>query len=186
MADSSLVPFDAKIANNVTFKVLGRANIRFQFVPRIVSDSNSSLWLEKELWAIEPLRVHKGSSGRRITMNWEYIATDNVFTPDTIWNILNRLKSYFYDFKRDVYPVVQIKYPVLIPIETNFRLRDINITHGDEIVGNDNGDPCPLHTKVSASLELATAGALGGGSGGPPIYKVDVPPVNRPVDVRWY
>lgn len=185
MADSSLVEFDRQLAESAQMFVLGQ-KIEFQFAPRILSDSNSSNWMEKDIWAIEPLRIHTGSSGRRISVEWEYIATDNVFTAPKINQQLKTLKSYFFKFTSKEYPVVKFKFSGIVPIETLFRLRDSNISHGVEYVKSDSMF-FPLYTKVSANLELATAcqGAL---TSAPIDPKVNITPVNgkRAIPVEWF
>lgn len=186
MGDSCLIPFDQQTADEVVFNVLtGQGGIDFQFPPKIISDSNSSLWQEEELWAIELLRIHKGSQGRKINFEWEYVATDSIFNGSFIAATLRMLKSYFFQFSRVEYPVVEVDYTAVIPTTTFFRLRDVNIQHGRELVNN--GSTYPLYTKVNATLELATSvgsartsGARGTGE------KIKVPPVNIPVNSQWY
>lgn len=183
MGDSSLVPFDREIADEVVFKVLQDKQIDFQFPPKIISDTNSASFEEKDIWSIEFLRIHKGSVGRRIQFKWEYVATDSKFNGPFIARTLRDLKSYFFEFQRVEYPVIEVDYTEIVPTVTYFRLRDVNIQHGDELVRN-GGRPYPLHTKVSATLELATS--LNHPEAGDNLDKVNVAPVNRPVDVRWY
>ena len=182
MPDSSLIPFDKKAAEDIVFKVLEAKEIKFQFAPKIVSDTNTSAWLEEDVWGQELLRIHKGSIGRRVVFEWEYVASDNTFTGTRIGGILRDLKSYFFDFKKSKrYPVVTVRYMAVIPKLTFFRLRDVNIQHGPELVRN--GDLYPLHTKVSATLELALSGQASSDRGA---TKVNVPPVNQTVKPEWY
>ena len=153
MADSCLQQVDRKLTKNVVFKIFGSKQIRFQFPPRIITEQNSSSWLEKEIWSIELLRIHRGSIGRRLNMEWEYVATDNVFTPESIALEIRTLKRYFFEFEGiKEYPVVVVKYGQVIPEEMNFRLRDVNVQYSRELMN----DGSPLHSKVNVTLELAT------------------------------
>jgi hypothetical protein len=154
MADSSLVQIDRIAVSKIRFKLNNGHEIRFQFPPKITQESNSSTWEEKDLWAIEPLYIHKGSSGRKITMKWEYVATDPSWDAQRIGNMLRDLKSYFFEFKRELYPVAEVSFGTVIPIPTNFRIYDVSIAYSDELINN-NGIH-PLHTTVTVSLGLAT------------------------------
>ena len=160
MSDSSLVPFDKQLAEVVKFAVdvSGELiDIEFQFAPKITSESNSSKWIEVDSFAIEPIRLHKGASGRKVTIEWEYIATDsNQWNGKTISENLRNLKSYNFKFKPDFYPLVRVKYMHVLPEITDFRMEDVNITYSPELVFS-GGDFYPLHTKVIVNLSLATS-----------------------------
>lgn len=179
MPDSSLAAFDAQLAASASMTVLGAVKISFQFAPRVVSDSNSSEWLEQDLWGIEPLKIHKGSGGRKLTVEWEYIATDNQFSASNIATILRGLKSYFFLFKRGTYPVVKFKFSEVVPDAMNFRMMNCQITHGPEMVMS-GGKFYPLYSKVSVNLELATKINV---PGEPP--KVSEPPLLG-AQATWY
>ena len=175
--DSNLAPFDAKIP--VSMKVLGLYTIEFQFPPKISHETNSSSWRETDILAIELLRIFRGSVGRRITVEWEYIASGSVWTGSRIASNLRFLKSYFFEFKFQQYPVVQFKYTLIVPEPMNFRLRDLNINYGPELV---NGY-YPLYTKVVATLELATR--VSSPESPEDLPKVNVPPLQE-VQSMWY
>lgn len=158
MPDLVLCEFD----NNLTESAMmwvdldgERDRIYFQFPPKIVTDTNTSSWLEADVWSIEPLRIHSGSQGRRIGVEWEYIATDSVFTGKKIAENIRILKRYFFEFTREYYPVIWFKYSHIVPVETQFRLRDFASSFGPEIV-KDGKDYYPLYAKVNVTLELAT------------------------------
>ena len=156
MPDSSLVQFCNGLASKAVFIVLEGSkdySIDFQFPPRILSDSNTSDWLEVDIWSYEPLKVHKGSGGRKVNMEWEYIATDRVFNAKKIRSEIHKLKSYFFSFEGDKYPIVRVNYTEVLP-NVPLRLRDLNISHGPEIINNDGF--FPLYTKVAITLDLAT------------------------------
>lgn len=157
--DHSLGEFDRKVLDQIDFILYNEKTIYFQFPPKIIGETNSSVWIEKDQWAIEALKIHTGSVGRHIRMEWEYIATDNTWDAKNIANNLRNLKSYFYEFgfmagKARVYPLVYVRYMQIIPVITDFRMRDLNITYSEEIV--ENNGLHPLHTKVSVELEVAT------------------------------
>lgn len=182
MPDSSLTSFDASLADACEMTVLEGGKVKFQFAPRITNESNSSLWLEKDTWSIEPLRIHRGSSGRKLNMEWEYVATDTVFTGSAIASEIRKLKTYFFEFKRARYPVVEVKYTHVIPKKTPFRMRDLQVTYGPELVES-GGDNYPLYSKVAIQLELATTVA---GKAQGQKDKVVVPPLVKSVVPEWY
>ena len=154
--DTSLVPIDRQIIGEVSLFVdPGGSNIEFQFPPRITNEANTSSWKEEDLWAIEPLKIHKGSGGKNLTMKWEYIATDPDWSGDKIAGMLRDLKTYFFEFSKERYPVVMLRYGEVIPVETNFRLMSCDITYSEELVMT-SGFLYPLRTEVSCKLELAT------------------------------
>ena len=190
MADSSLITFDKQLIQGIVFRVfLDGKKINFQFAPKIVSDANTSAWDEHDIWSIELLRIHKGSVGRRIVMEWEYVATDSKFTGSYIATELRKLKTYFFAFDENTYPVIEMKYTHIVPVITYFRLRDLNIQHSPELVKQ--GDTSyPLHTKVSCTLELATSARGPTSAKGKKSHKeqdkVDVPPINQAVKPEWY
>jgi len=152
LADSSLSPFCVELTA-AKFLVLGKENVEFQFPPKILSDTNMSDWLEVSIWSYEPLRIHKGSAGRKVNMEWEYIATDNVFNAKKIYGEIHKLKTYFFGWKGGNYPIVRVNYTLVLQ-DVPFRLRNLNITHSPEIVRNKG--TYPLYTKVACVLELAT------------------------------
>jgi len=157
MPDSSLRQFDKKLAEQCWFKLYNSKRIEFQFAPKLVSENNSSLWMEVPQWSYEPLRIHKGSQGRRVNMEWEYLASDRKFNCSKVGLELKKLKSYFFEFEiknKRIYPTVQVRYTKTIPQNTQFRIRDVNITFGPEIIENQGIHP--LYTKVAVLLELAT------------------------------
>jgi hypothetical protein len=186
MGDSCLIPVDRKLANSVKFLIFGEDQIEFQFPPKIITEQNSSSWLEKEIWSIELLRIHRGSIGRRLNMEWEYVATDKKFTPAFIAEQLRVLKEYFFIFEGiKAYPVVKVQYGQIIPDLMNFRLRDVNISYSREIMN----DGTPLHSKVNVTLELATklnvADEDQAGLSDRAKAKIDQKPLT-PVKKTWY
>lgn len=183
MPDSSLAPFDAQLAAGAVLKnLVNGATIPFQFAPRVTSQSNTSLWLEKDLWSIEPLKIHKGSGGKKLSIEWEYIATDTTFTGAKIAQIIRDLNAYFFEFRRGTYPLVQFSFGEVVPNGPNFRLMQADVSYGPEIAQN-GGKAYYVYTKVSASLEMASnLKAPAGGTGQP---KLTVQPV-KSISPQWY
>jgi hypothetical protein len=180
--DSSLVvcEYDQDLVSAITMTVLDKP-IEFQFAPKITSEANTSDWLEADLWAQEPLKVHKGSGGRKIAMEWEYIATDNVFTGKKIANILRTLKTYFFEFNRQPpkYPLVIVSFTEVLPEKVPCRMTSLNITYSDEKI-KQGGKYYPLYIKVSIQLELVTTANISGEKA-----KVDMPGL-KPMNPQWY
>jgi len=158
MPDLVLCEFDKNLTESAMMWVDldgNRQQVNFQFPPKILTDTNNSSWMEIDVWSIEPLRIHTGSQGRRIGVEWEYISTDSTFTGKNIAENIRFLKRYFFEFKRDYYPLVWFKYGYAVPVETQFRLRDLATSFGPEIVKTGD-DYYPLYAKVNVTLELAT------------------------------
>ncbi len=176
-----LTQFDQKLITKISFVLNNnQGKIDFQFVPRITSESNNSLWHEENMAAIEPLKTVMSAGGRKINMEWEYLATDGVWDCARVGNTLRKLKSYFFEFKQKPYPVAIIKYTHVIPENINFRIADVNISYSNEIVENNGFHP--LHTKVVVSLEMATTINYPG-TGKPGKLKIE--PL-KPAVFNWY
>lgn len=106
-----LTELDAALARDVTFQFRSKGlgtksgfNVRFQFPPRIVSDSRKGDWVEAPLRGDEPVAVYATSGAREITMSWTYIAGARgfggdegqiLFTPYRIASTVRALRSYF-------------------------------------------------------------------------------------------
>jgi hypothetical protein len=181
MSSYGLTPFDELVLTDIKFVLNNpQGKIDFQFVPHITQESNSSIWESSEtMLAVEPLRIFKGADGRKVSMEWEYLATDDKWTCTKIAENLKKLKSYFFEFVPGVYPVAKVTYTRVIPVETCFRLLDVNVQYSHEIVNNNGLHP--LHSKVNVSLQLAT-------NVNEPFQKdgkVEVPPLG-PATFDWY
>lgn len=180
--DYSLTTYDRILTAKCVFTVLATgATINFQFPPRITNESNNSEWEAKDVWSIEQLKIHKGSGGRKLNMEWDYVCTDSTWNPTKISETLRLLKAYFFEYKKEFYPVVLIQYTEVIPIPTQFRLMSCQIDYSPEIATS-GGASHPLITKVGVSLEVATtvSGNKGAGSD-----KLKQKPL-RACDPRWY
>jgi len=161
--DNSLDAYDKK--TEITFTVdmngaggSGGVEINFQFPPKILSESNESLWMPFDVWSAQAVRIQQGAAGRKITMEWEYLVSREWGPTDIAFELIN-LKKYFYDFNDEFYPLVHIRYTEVISITTDFRLMALNIIYSPEIVSGDasagSNGTFPLHTKVSCQLMLA-------------------------------
>lgn len=181
MADSSLAPVDRQIASKPNLSVFGH-QIPFQFPPKVVSESNSTNWkVSKDMLSFEPLKILGGMAGRTINVEWEYIATDNTFKGAFIAAILRNLKSYYFEFNAQnrIHPTVSFQYGAIVPVAGHFRMMNVNITYGQELV-IDGGDLYPLYTKVAIALELATT--LGAKNGPDKIKAADL----ERLKPNWY
>jgi len=190
MSQSQLTAFDQKLLESAQLSVepaLGTAyKIDFQFPPKIVSEANSALWKPFATMGAQPVSIHEGSSGRAVQIEWEYIATDNVFTPEKISKMLQTLKAYFFEFnfgaQGEWMPVLVFKYSGIIPDKITFRVENISITYSPEIIMQNNIF-FPFCSKVSASLMMVTAG---GGKGGQPAVMEFAQNLRREPKPEWY
>jgi len=135
-------------------------DVKFQFPPRITDDTKSANWEEKDKFTFEPYPVWMGSTPRKITIELMYIVTGREFTTAKIARTTKQLKAYFYRSvaKGSVdIPIVKIKFYDHVKGGRNatFRLTDINITHGDTIISDDEGQ-FPLLTKIRIGAVLTT------------------------------
>ena len=162
MPDSCLVAYDAQLAQSASLQVVvgggGGVPIDFQFPPKIVSDTNNSMWNEWHMTGIEPIPYHTGSGGRKLVVEWEYIATGDGYDGPAIAEILRALKSYFFDFQIGDMPIVKFQYSGVVPDAIDFRLMQCQITHGPEMVGS-GSSAYPLYTKVQISISMVTTGS---------------------------
>ena len=185
-----LLPFDASLAASVeitfsddppTSNGLPLEKIPLQFPPRITSDSKSADWTEIPKGSWEPQAIWKGASARRITLEITYIVDGTDFKALEIATITKTFKGYFYraipegDNK---IPIMKLKMYDHIGEEMpgDFRLHNVNITHGETII-NDGDGVFPLLTKITLEASLTTQ--IGG--------IVDIPTLqNKPFSPDWY
>jgi hypothetical protein len=189
MSQSQLTSFDQKLLDSAEMRVQPKAGVskivKFQFPPKITSESNSAGWKPEDTQGYQPIQIHTGSSGRAIEVEWEYIATDNVFTPEFIALQLRNLKTYFFEFKfggvGTYMPVIAFKYTAIMPSEIKCRVTNASITYGPELVMQ-GGKYYPLYSKAAVSLVMHTQGA---GDGKPPTQKFAT---NLAAEVKpeWY
>jgi hypothetical protein len=183
-ADSILGQFDQNVTNNVQMTIVGQP-VKFQFPPRVTSDTKTSNW--KTIWfpSWEPIKYYWGSEARAITMEAEWMASGSVWTPSAISKQLQDIRAYFYDAKvGGDYPLVRLKIYDIVPSSAPFRLMDFGVSYGDAIKGG-NGI-FPLYSKGTFKLELATQVAgkpvPGGASVDKPKVKVGSLP---PIQPEW-
>ena len=189
MPDSSLCDFDRALAESVVMNLVDGTQINFQFAPRITGESNSMDWRRKAIYSFEPITILASANGRKIKMDWEYVATDNSWTGSRIADNLRNLKSYFFNFVETKYPLVRLKYTYIIPITTDFRMINLNITYGPELIKSGD-DYYPLYSKVSIDLELATSLSTGASASGATAEGAfDPKMLTKPlqtVNAQWY
>lgn len=190
MSQSQLTSFDQKLLESaelyITPSAGKRYKIDFQFPPKIISESNSATWKPDNVMGAQPINIHEGSSGRAMIVEWEYIATDNVFTPKNIAKMLQMLKSYFFEFDfgkvGSWMPVIIFNYSGVMSGNPSFRVINTSITYGPEMIAQD-GVFFPLHSIVNISMELATQGA---GKGGTPATQSFARNLRREPKPEWY
>ena len=168
MPDSTLTEFDTGITNGIelTNSLTGN-KVKFQFPPRITTESKTSNWKEKDIAAFEPYKVYRGAGPRSITLEFEYIATGSGdFTAQKIARYLREIKEYYYRAnildQKEKYPVFQLKAWDVVPGNVaiaNFRLHNLTINYSSSMVrfsAERSLVSFPLHTAVTMSLALAT------------------------------
>lgn len=159
----------------------GSGLVKLQFPPRIVSDTKSADWKEDPKFSYEPIVLFQGSAPRKITMELVYIVDGQQFTAQTIANITKKIKAYFYRTIKggSKIPIVKIRFYAHVGqvVPADFRLLDVNITHGDTIIKDKDG-VFPLLTKITINAALTT-------QAGPP-GKQNVGNLQAKPPVDWY
>jgi hypothetical protein len=189
MSQSQLISFDQKLLKSAEMIIQPKAGVEkiviFQFPPKITSESNSVNWKSQETQGYQPIQIHSGNSGRAIDVEWEYIATDNVFTPEFIALQLRNFKTYFFEFKfggvGTYMPVIKFKYTGIMPDGMKCRVVNGSVSYGPEMIMQ-GGVFYPLYSKATVSLVMATQG---GGEGHPPVqaFATNLPATVKP---EWY
>jgi len=88
--------YDLQMARNFVAIAIDGVAIRFQFPPKIGSDSKSGSWDEQPSnvgW--DPIATFKGASARTINMDWTYVVDGRDWTTTTISRQVRRLRRYF-------------------------------------------------------------------------------------------
>lgn len=166
-----------------------------QFPPKLMSDSKSANWKEKEVGAYEPIAVWFGAGSRDIKIELEYVVPSKIWTPKKVAGITRDIKRYFYKARLaaqfDVYPVVQIKWFDIVPSVANFRLIDYSAEFSDNIINYDGGI-WPQHTKISMALKMQTRVSIESGpESGPDSEQgefteaLTADPL-KPIKAEWY
>jgi hypothetical protein len=190
MSQSQLTNFDQKLLDTAQIRVQPAQGvsyiIKLQFPPKVVSENNSMIWADKaNTYSTGPVVWQKGATARKLEVEWEYIATDNVFTPDFIALQLRNLKSYHFDFKLpgSFLPVVVFKYTAILPDDIKFIIKNINISYSPEIIAF-NEKYHPIHTKVVVSLQMVTQlGTIDGKQPPRQAFSLNLPKGPKP---EWY
>lgn len=78
-------------------------NFPFQFPPRITTDSKNADWTETNKVSYEPLAIWQGAGARKLTITAQYAVVDTTWNGETIAEIANAAKSYFYRSIQSVY-----------------------------------------------------------------------------------
>lgn len=171
MADFILAPIDQQLAQAVSIDFvdsptpvsgfpLGAGRLLLQFPPKILSDSKSANWEEKPLASFEPLSMWMGAAARKITMEITYVVSGDSFSTAQIAFYTKKVKAYFYrglDKGANDIPIVKLKFYDHVGTQSpaDFRLLDVNITHGETIIKDSKG-VFPLLTKINISAALVT------------------------------
>lgn len=160
--DVSLCPFDKAVVNEAALEIFGSdlkgTNIPFQFPPKITSDAKDATFESHDLLRHEPIKIYKGSSARAITVELEYICSEEGnFNPKKVSQIERDIKSYFYRANiglgggagRPKYPKVRFRAYEVVP----------------------SGSPSPagggvIGVALSAAFGAISAALGGSGSGG--------------------
>ena len=137
----------------------GPGLLKLQFPPRIVSDVKTADWKEDNKFSYEPILTFQGSAARKITIEIVYIVDGQEFTAQTIAILTKKVKGYFYRTIKGGkgIPIVKMKFYAHAgqTIPADFRLIDVNITHGETIIKDKDG-VFPLMTKMTITAALTT------------------------------
>lgn len=193
-----LLDIDTNLSNAVMLSIVGagssagkRGNVKFQFPPRIITDSKSGNWVETDQRGAEPVAAYATSGAREIKIEWTYIvgeqggALGKPWSTSDIKNEVAGLRWYFMQHSQngtlaDLIVLFKMwKHGGSEPMSA--RLKSVSVSHGNTIVVPDGDTEMayPLQTDVSVDLRLwskggasatgaalAAAASIGGGIGG--------------------
>lgn len=167
-----LLPFDRTLTDavEIVFKIddndpvqglpLGETPLPLQFPPRITSETKSADWNEIYKGSWEPQAIWKGASARKITLELTYIVDGAQFGTQEIATITKQVKGYFYraipeDSNSIPRMTLKMYNHVGEELPGDFRLHEVNITHGESIIQDGDG-VFPLLTKIIMTASLTT------------------------------
>lgn len=139
-------------------------DIKFQFPPKIVDDSQEGRWDEdqNEVTA-DTFATYKGAGPRRVTVDWTYIVTKTEckaadhWTPQVIHRQLRILRGYWRNSMFDEFQSRMVIYMRLWGLGgekvMSFRMHGLTIKHGPTLVGV-GLDAFPLRTDVSSQFRM--------------------------------
>lgn len=159
----SLIQADIALANSITFE-FPEEEVKFQFPPKIVSDSRKAAWEELDVVGVEPVVVYASSGPREIAMQITYIYDGN-------WNCakiskqVRLLRGYFQrvadrDQNRNL--VIKLKLWCIggdDPELMSFRMKSCDVKYSETMIYE--GDPnkaFPLRTDITCDLASWTRG----------------------------
>lgn len=84
--------------DNVTRTARGGSEdtIKFQFPPKVTSDTKSINWREEDVKSYEPLAFFMGSKARNISLKWEYVVYGNWWDAYDIFDQVRKVKKHAY------------------------------------------------------------------------------------------
>lgn len=183
---------DAKFVDDAATKqelgtYLGRP-WKFQFPPRIKSDTKSAEWEETRNVSYEPVALWKGADARTISLEAMYVVTgEKDFSGIEIARIANAAKAYFYrSIEKAVNggkfgPVVEITSIYgAVRERSTWRMTDVSVEYADTFVNDQTAGKASenppsfgggIGNFVSTAVSLtAAAGRAAGGPKSPGIW----------------
>jgi hypothetical protein len=152
-------------------------DIKFQFPPRITSDSRTGTWIESEMPGDQAIAVYQTSAARKMTLEWTYIIGESGGSdPDGSgwtgaeikWN-LSGLRSYYSQrFGDGSAFIIRFLYGLHGDPGNYFtcRMTTIDFSHKGGLIitagrgGQLDGTTAfPLRTDVKVAMQLWTLGA---------------------------
>ena len=176
--DSGLSEFDRSVLEKFEMVILNPkategTKIPFQFPPKVVADQKQAIFNVTAFPAgWEPIKVYYGSEARVLTVEAEWISTDdpskgNNYTAENIAQIFRDIRQYYYQAtigvggagggKNSTYPTVRVRAYEIVPTAAFFRLMSFNVAYGPEMASSaEDGQVLPVYAKTTFSLELVT------------------------------
>ena len=162
--------------------------IRFQFPPRVTSDSKSGEWSSVKNAALPPIAYYKATGPRKISLKWEYVVThggggsdgtDGVWGVSAIARNVRAIRGYFnlglasadsnsfnpenmiIFFRYGAFGDGSAQYQGFTGGCYTFYAEAVDVKHSDTLVYPSSDLIYPLKTEVSMTLIEWTSGLLG-------------------------
>lgn len=158
--------FDLSLISRVELRQSGQAPVKFQFPPKITSDSRKGEWKEGSLRGFEPVATFDKSGPREMTLTFTYIVDGWKWTTGVISDQVMDLRRYFARVRENKsdYRGLIVYFKMWYHGGTRAatcRFKGIDVKHSETIVAP-VGFPeraYPLRTDVTLDLRLWAQGA---------------------------
>ena len=161
-------------------------DIKFQFPPKITSDSKSSDWTTRGRIAYEPIVTWNGANPRKVAIKMTYVVAGGEWTAE-------RIRGITREFKRINYGIPGLKKSMAVMVIKiygsdgiigdggKFRVSDVSVQYSESTVKASNSLAWPMITEITVQCELVTQTNVG--DDGPKNSLLNLAKIALP---KWY